>query len=150
MVCLNIFRYHKIYRKYYQSLAKYNFLWLFVNILGYFLIHVYSRRLIFQVLNLTSKDVAFYCSNFVGKLHGFLLFMAIQFVKVWCKAVHFSTIGRQHEAKWIAKHKMFLCLEKERKATGFQCRLCEFSNQTYNTYFFIQTDRCRNKSQYEI
>ena len=136
--------------KYYQSLAKYKFLWLFVNILGYFLIHVYPRRLIFQVLKLTSKAVAFYCSNFVGKLHGFLLFMAIQFVKVWCKAVHFSKIGRQHEAKWIAKHKMFLCVEKERKATGFPCRLCEFLRQTYNTYFFIQIDRCRNKSQYEI
>ena len=116
-----------------------------------FLDILYPRRFIFQVLKLTGKDAAFYCCISVRNLHYFLLFMAIQFVKVWCKAVHFSTIGRQHEAEWIAKHKMFLCLEKERKATGFQYRLYEFILRgTYTAYIFIQADRFRNKEQYRI
>ena len=131
MLYFNIFRYKKIHKwishsPVCRSFAKYNFLWLIINILEYLLIHVCPRRFIFQVLKLASKDAAFYRRISVGNLHYFLLFMAIQFVKVWCKAVHFSTIGRQHEAEWIAKHKMFLCLEKERKATGFQYRLYEF------------------------
>ena len=129
MVYLNIFRYHKIQKwisHSQKSLVKYNFLWLLVNILEYFLIHVYPRRLIFQVLKLTSKDVAFYCSNFVGKLHGFLLFMAIQFVKVWCKAVHFRRSVASMKQNELQNTKCFCAWKRKERQQVFHADRVNF------------------------